>query len=128
MGKMQNEGKRQNEIFLIIKILFAMYIVTGVILMLLAFLLYKMDLSENVINIGVILVYVISGFLGGFIIGKVKKARKFIWGMLIGGLYFLILMAASLIFNKGLGSDMTHFLSTLVLCIASGMVGGMLSS
>ena len=54
MGKMQNEGKRQNEIFLIIKILFAMYIVTGVILMLLAFLLYKMDLSENVINIGVI--------------------------------------------------------------------------
>ena len=76
MGKMQNEGKRQNEIFLIIKILFAMYIVTGVILMLLAFLLYKMDLSENVINIGVILVYVISGFLGGFIIGKVKKARK----------------------------------------------------
>ena len=128
MGKMQNEGKRQNEIFLIIKILFAMYIVTGVILMLLAFLLYKMDLSENVINIGVILVYVISGFLGGFIIGKVKKARKFIWGMLIGGLYFLILMAASLIFNKGLGNDMTHFFSTLVLCIASGMVGGMLSS
>ncbi|MCF2641574.1 MAG: TIGR04086 family membrane protein [Roseburia sp.] len=128
MGKMQNEGKRQNEIFLIIKILFAMYIVTGVILIMLAFLLYKMDLSENVINIGVILVYVISGFLGGFIIGKVKKARKFIWGMLIGGLYFLILMAASLIFNKGLGSDMTHFFSTLVLCIASGMVGGMLSS
>ena len=70
MGKMQNEGKRQNEIFLIIKILFAMYIVTGVILIMLAFLLYKMDLSENVINIGVILVYVISGFLGGFIIGR----------------------------------------------------------
>lgn len=128
MGKMQNEGKRQNDVFLIIKVLFAMYIVTGIILMVLTLLLYKMDLGENVINIGVILVYVLSGFLGGFIMGKVKKTRKFIWGMLIGGLYFLILMTASLIFNKGLGNDMTHFFSTLVLCIASGMVGGMLSS
>ena len=96
--------------------------------MMVAFVWDEMDVSEEVIDIGVVLVYVISGFLGGFIIGKVKKARKFIWGMLIGGLYFLILMAASLIFNKGLGSDMTHFFSTLVLCIASGMVGGMLSS
>ena len=128
MEKMQNERKKQNELFLIIKVLFAMYIVTGIILLVLTLLLYKMDLGENVINIGVILAYVFSGFMGGFIIGKVKKSRKFIWGMLIGGLYFVILMAASLVFNKGLGNDMTHFFSTLVLCIASGMAGGMLSS
>lgn len=113
--------------FLIVKVLFAMYIVTGLILLMLTALLYKFDLGENVINAGVIAIYIIAGFLGGFILGKVKKSRKFIWGMVIGGLYFLILIVASLIFQKGFGNDAGHFATTFILCVASGMAGGMLS-
>ena len=46
--------------------------------------------------------------------------------MVIGGLYFLILFAASVLFEKGLGNDAGHFVTTFVLCVASGMAGGML--
>ena len=73
--------EKSKTIFLVVKVLFAMYIVTGLILLLLTALLYKFDIGENVINLGVIVVYIISGFLGGFILGKVKKTRKFLWGM-----------------------------------------------
>lgn len=118
--------EKSKTIFLVVKVLFAMYIVTGLILLLLTALLYKFDIGENVINLGVISVYIISGFLGGFILGKVKKTRKFLWGMVIGGLYFLILFAASVLFEKGLGNDAGHFVTTFVLCVASGMAGGML--
>lgn len=127
MEKIKKEAGKPNDVFLIIKVLFAMYIVTGIILLILALMLYKFDLGENVINMGVIIVYILAGFLGGFILGKVKKNRKFVWGMIIGGLYFLILMAASLIFQRGFGNDISHFVTTFILCLASGMVGGMLS-
>ena len=70
--------EKSKTIFLVVKVLFAMYIVTGLILLLLTALLYKFDIGENVINLGVIAVYIISGFLGGFILGKVKKTRKFL--------------------------------------------------
>ena len=118
--------EKSKTIFLVVKVLFAMYIVTGLILLLLTALLYKFDIGENVINLGVIAVYIISGFLGGFILGKVKKTRTFLWGMVIGGLYCLILCAASVLFEKGLGNDAGHFVTTFVLCVASGMAGGML--
>lgn len=67
--------EKSKTIFLVVKVLFAMYIVTGLILLLLTALLYKFDIGENVINLGVIVVYIISGFLGGFILGKVKNEK-----------------------------------------------------
>ena len=46
--------EKSKTIFLVVKVLFAMYIVTGLILLLLTALLYKFDIGENVINLGVI--------------------------------------------------------------------------
>lgn len=54
----------------ILKILLFMYIVTGVLLVILAGLLYKMQLSEGVVSAGIVVVYVVSGFLGDFWQGK----------------------------------------------------------
>ena len=42
----------------LIKSLLAAYIVTGLLLLLLALLLYKLQLSESVVNIGIIAIYV----------------------------------------------------------------------
>ena len=44
--------EKSKTIFLVVKVLFAMYIVTGLILLLLTALLYKFDIGENVINLG----------------------------------------------------------------------------
>lgn len=42
--------EKSKTIFLVVKVLFAMYIVTGLILLLLTALLYKFDIGENVIT------------------------------------------------------------------------------
>lgn len=111
----------------ILKILLVMYLVTGLLLLILSAMLYKMQLSESVVSVGIVVIYVISGFLGGFLSGKVMKTRRFFWGMVMGGAYFLILVLGSILFQKGINMELSRFFTTLILCTASGMVGGMAS-
>lgn len=111
----------------VLKILFVMYILTGICLVILAALLYKFELSETVVNVAIIVIYVLIGFAGGFLAGKILKVRKFMWGAIIGAIYFLVLIIISLILHRGLDNDMLHFATTFVLCVASGMAGGMVS-
>ena len=111
----------------VFKVLLVMYILTGLLLVGLAALLYKFELSESAVNIAVIVIYVLIGFVGGFLAGKILQVKKFLWGAIIGAIYFLILLAVSLVLHKGLSGDVIHFDTTLVLCVASGTVGGMVS-
>lgn len=127
---MQNKEKEKLEPTILkdcIKILFLMYLVTFILLLFLALALFKMEISEMVSKIWLIAVYVISGFFGGFLIGKRRKSKKFLWGFLIGLLYFVILLAISLLLYKGLAGDWIHFAMTMVLCTVSATVGGMVS-
>ena len=109
------------------KVLLVMYILTGVMLVILAVVLYKAQISEAAVNIGIIIIYVIAGFLGGFLMGRIQKSRKFLWGAVMGLLYFAILLVVSLILHKQLESGITHVITTMILCTASGTIGGMLS-
>lgn len=127
MQKTEQERYGQTLVKDILKILFLMYVTTMILLLLLALVLFKMEPQEIVTKIWLIAVYIISGFLGGFLIGKRRKSRKFLWGCLMGVLYFGILFAVSLLLYKGLTGDVMHLLTTLVLCTASGTVGGMIS-
>ncbi|MFP3156030.1 TIGR04086 family membrane protein [Lachnospiraceae bacterium ZAX-1] len=119
--------KKNMPLLSVIKILLFMYIITGVLLLLLATLLYKMQLSEGMVSIGIVLIYIVSGLVGGLLVGKKMKSRKFIWGMVMGGSYFLALALGSILFHQGLQMELTRFITTLILCTASGMVGGMVS-
>ncbi len=127
MQKTEQERYGQTLVKDILKILFLMYVTTMILLLLLALVLFKMEPQEIVTKIWLIAVYIISGGLGGFLIGKRRKSRKFLWGCLMGVLYFGILFAVSLLLYKGLTGDIMHLLTTLVLCTASGTVGGMIS-
>ena len=110
-----------------LKSLLGSYIVTGLLLLILALLLYKLRLSESVINAGIIAVYVISCFLGGFLEGKMMKNRKFLWGGAFGLLYFALLFGISLAAGQGFSGSSSHFVTTLILCMAGGTLGGMVS-
>lgn len=110
-----------------IKILFVMYLVTFILLLLLAWVLYQMEPGELVSKVWLIAVYVISGFLGGFLIGKRTKSKKFLWGCLMGLLYFAVLLVVSLLMYKGLAEDWMHLVTTCILCVTSGTAGGMIS-
>ncbi len=123
----QGEKKIRVSALTILKILLAMYLVTGVLLLALSAMLYKMQLSEAVVSVGIVVIYVVSGFVGGFLSGKVMKTRRFFWGMLMGGIYFLILVLGSILFQKVINMELSRFFTTLILCTASGMIGGMVS-
>ena len=102
-------------------------LLTGACLMLLALLLYKLRLSEQVVSIAIIVIYVAAVFLAGFLAGKGMKSRKFLWGLAAGLAYFVIMVLVSLAVNHSLNGLDTHFFTTLILCGAGGMLGGMLS-
>lgn len=127
LQKKEQERLEQTLIKDIVKILFLMYFTTMLLLLLLAAVLFKTELPEMASKIWLIAVYVISGFLGGFFIGKRRKNKKFLWGLFIGALYFVILLAVSLLLYKGLTKDYVHLIMTMALCCFSGTVGGMVS-
>ena len=109
-----------------LKALLASYIVTCILLLLLSFLLYKFDLSEQNVQMGIVVVYLISTLVGGFIIGKLTRVRRFVWGAILGVLDFLLLLLISVGVYRTVqgGADMAV---AFVLCTAGGMLGGMVS-
>ncbi|WP_072524832.1 TIGR04086 family membrane protein [Clostridium sp. Marseille-P3244] len=126
----KNAGGRQEieQIVLrMIKSLLCAYIVTGIMLLVLTVLLYKVGLSEENVNAGIILIYVISTFAGGFVIGKMTGTRKFLWGLLTGILYFVLLLLISLGVYHSLQSEPVSLLTTFLLCAGGGMLGGMIA-
>ncbi len=100
---------------------------TGVVLLLLALLLYKINLSEQVITISIIASYVIAGFLGGFLAGRKRKQKRFLWGLFMGVAYFLVILLVTIVAKGGLEGISDSIFTTLILCAGGGMLGGMLS-
>ena len=110
----------------IIKCMLGAYILTAGLLLLLAFILYRFGLSEKVVSVCIIAIYIVVTFLAGLLAGKREGKRKFLWGLLMGVLYFGILTAVSLVVNKGLEDVAGNMLTVFFLCAGSGMLGGML--
>ena len=103
------------------------YILTGGFLLLLALFLYKFQLSEKVVSIAIIGIYVVAVFFAGFMTGKRMGSKKFLWGLAVGLAYFAVMALVSFAANHGFKDLGTHFFTTLAICAAGGMLGGMLS-
>lgn len=124
---MDHISKSNSKGLIIIKCLLCSYIVTGVLLLLLSLLLYKFDLDDAKVAVGIIIIYILASFLGGLILGKSIGEKKFIWGAVLGASYFVILILLSIVVNRSLGENMLNLFTVLVMCVCGGMVGGMLS-
>ena len=57
----------------ILRSLLFSYAVTGIFLLLLAFLLFQFDLGEKPVSAGIVAVYILSCLLGGFMAGKIIR-------------------------------------------------------
>ena len=66
---MSQPGISLNQGMRIAKALLASYLLTGGLLLLLAGLLYRFRLDEGKVQIGIILIYILSCFAGGFLAG-----------------------------------------------------------
>jgi putative membrane protein (TIGR04086 family) len=110
-----------------LKCLLASYIVTGLLLLGLTFLVYKFELDEQVVLGSIVAIYVVSTFVGGFIIGKLMGKRKFLWGMMLGFAYFALLLLISYGVYREFNTNGLNVITTVLLCVGGGMLGGMLS-
>lgn len=135
MGKMV--PRRRNEeakgmtgsegVLFVLKCLVGAYVLTAGLLLLLAVFLYRFSLQEKVVNLSIIAIYVIVTFLAGWITGKRAGSRKFLWGLMLGTVYFAVLAVVSLVVNHSLQDVASNFMTVFVLCAAGGMLGGMVS-
>lgn len=118
---------RNSKALVILKNLLISYIVTGILLLLLSFLMLKLDLSNGILSGGIILTYILSCFVGGFLLGKSADQKRFLWGILMGGLYFLVILFISILGNTLAAIEAGRMVTVLVICLFSGMLGGMVS-
>lgn len=111
----------------IVQSLIVAYIVTGILLCILAFIMYQSNAGIKIANLGITLTYILVSILAGMLVGNKIKKRKFLWGMLVGMLYFAILTFISVIFEEDLVIFSTERITAFFLCIAGGTLGGMLA-
>ena len=129
MRRDQMRKKEQNEVWIMwmVKALLAAYVVTGILLIILALALYKFELNEGAVTAGVTAVYLISTFTGGLVVGKLAKVRRFLWGIVLGILYFALLLLVTVGIYRTFHGSSTEILVTFALCAGGGMAGGMIS-
>ena len=106
-----------------IKSLLASYIVTGILLLVLTFFMYKFELNEKIVSAAIVGIYVVSTLIGGMIIGKLTKSKRYLWGMVLGILYFVLLLLITLGVYRTLNGDSVSIVTSLILCAGGGMTG-----
>lgn len=111
----------------LLKAVFISYFISAIIVCILALLMYKMDFSGGALTVGVIIAYIASCFCGGFLTGKMVEKRQFMWGAMLGILYFLLLLSISALFQKDIFDQMSNVITVFFMCALGGMVGGMVS-
>lgn len=123
----REQQKKGNPAIALGKCLLVSYLATLGALLLLALLLYRLRLSETIVNIAILGIYAAATFLAGFLAGKCAQNRRFLWGLAAGALYFVILAFLTLLVNHAFRDFGNHFFTTLMICAGSGMLGGMVS-
>jgi len=121
------------------KALIVSMIVTVILLLVMAWVLYQTDLSGMIRYVMVVVIYLAACLLGGFMLGRKQEKRRFLWGAGFGVVYFLLLILVAACLPEGL-EDASQTVGQIVtsdeggrsvrvflICMLSGMVGGMLS-
>ena len=122
-----NRLEKNQKIIWLLKALLFSYVVTGISLLMLSVLLYKFEWNEHLVSAAIVAVYVLSTVVGGIVIGKLVRTRRFFWGLLLGNLYFILLLVITIILYRSLSGNGLNMLTAWILCTGGGMTGGMIS-
>ena len=102
-------------------------IFTIFVLLILALLMFKADLSLETTEKLMLVCYIGAPFLGAFYLGKKVVQKRFLWGLLVGICYFGVFLLLGL----GLGEmdivDWVAELRIFFMSILGGLLGGMIS-
>lgn len=116
--------KKIGNFFIILGI---MFLCSLLMLGILTLIIWKMDGGSNVLSVGVIVIYILSNALGGFLVGKMMGQQKFFWGVVIGAAYFLVLFLIGVGLMQTKINGNMQIISGAMVCVISGMLGGMVA-
>lgn len=108
-------------------ILGGMFLVSAAVLAIAAWWMLQKGMQESILQASVIITYIAAGLLGGFCMGQHMGRHKFLWGLLIGAVYYLILFLAGRAQGGHLPSEGLSIFSGAMICMVAGMLGGMLA-
>ena len=117
----------RRKVMWVLKSLLISYLVTVILLMILALLLYKFEIGERIVSAGIVSFYILSTLAGGVLIGKMARNKRFMWGIGLGMSYFLVLFLITLAVYRTISTDTVNLITTWILCTCGGMTGGMIS-
>ena len=107
----------------ILRSLFLAYLLSGVCLLLLALLVFKLDIGKGPVTVGILVIYVLSCLAGGFLAGKILRQDKYRWGFLVGLCYFVLLAAVSFAVQRKWDMSFQHLVTTFFMCLGGGTLG-----
>lgn len=111
----------------VLRSLLCSYVLSGILLVVISFALYKLRWKEGQVQAAVNMVYILSCLSCGFLMGKGFREKRFFWGLLAGLLYVAVLFLVSLLLNKGIAATTVQMAITVGICTVSGILGGVLS-
>ena len=98
-----------------------MYVFSVILLGIGSVIIWKTGVTAKSISMAVILVYVLSCFGGGFLLGKKTGSRKLLWGCLIGAVYFGILLLIGLVAGNTTLAGNSWIFSGGIVCAVAGI-------
>lgn len=111
----------------IVRSLLFSYILSGILLVVISFALYKLRWKESQVQMAVNAVYIFSCLAGGFLMGKGFRQKRFFCGFLAGILYFAVLFLVSMVLKRGISTTPIQLFTVMGMCVGSGVIGGVLS-
>lgn len=109
----------------VLKALILSYIISAAALIALAGMMYRLDMGDTRLRVGVIITYIVSVAIGGFYVGRKVKKREFLWGLVVGlciTAYILRPSSPPRVFSRIV---LLRAAALALLCMGSGMLGGM---
>lgn len=100
-------------------------LVSALLCLLAGILVYLTPLKETLLPSLGNIILVASVFWGACFVSRLRGSKGLVRGSTIGLLFFIIMLMATFLFDPGLIS-FRNFLNTLLLCIVSGALGGIL--
>ena len=102
----------------VVKGLILSYLLTIIMLFITAVVVYKVGISDKVLGILVVVIYIVATFAGGFVTGRKVREKRFLWGMVYG---------LSVLFTGSGDREGIAVITKCIMCVAGGMLGAMLS-
>ena len=120
-------NKKISKYLSIILLLFVGFFITMTGVLALAFCLLLFPVSEETVDAGILVLYVLSCLAAGRIWCKRRLSKRILGGILIGMTYYLILLLTAVLGGVSTNVAVKDVITSMMICGASGALGGRLS-